>query len=524
MKIKRALISVSDKTNLDVLAKALNKLGVEIISTGGTARQISSLGIKVTPIDKVTGFPEMLNGRVKTLHPKIHGGILFVRDNPKHKGQADSHNIAPIDMIVVNLYPFQKTIARQGVKLEEAIENIDIGGPSLIRSAAKNYRSVAVVTDPMQYERIVDEMEKNDSSLSNETLTALAVEGFKMTSEYDGAIYGYFNSTVSSRSKDEMQSLFPKDIALSFHKIQDLRYGENAHQKAAFYKRPNSRENSISRSKQLGGKELSFNNIMDMDAALEVVKEFDKPTACIVKHTNPCGVATADTLAKAYTDALDCDELSAFGGIIALNKTVDKNTAEAILSSGFKECVVAPGYEQPALERLKTKENLRVVSVDPIKNTRDSSEHDLRNIVGGILVQERDLRDLDRSQLKIVTQVKPTAEEVDALIFAWKVVKHVRSNAIVLVQGTKTVGIGAGQMSRVDSVFMAIHKAGEKVKGSILASDAFFPKEDAVALATENGVRSVIQPGGSKADEKIISVANRKGISMVFTGIRHFRH
>lgn len=524
LKIKRALISVADKSNLEGLVKALGILGVEIISTGGTASFLLSLGVKIKPIEEVTGFPEMFGGRVKTLHPKIHGALLFLRDNPQHIERMGRLGIEPIDMVIVNLYPFQKTVTRPGVKLEEAIENIDIGGVSLIRSAAKNYRSVAAVTNPAQYPGILSELQNSSGLLSEETLKKLTVEAIGLTSEYEGSIYDYLKKALLPPAEEEIRSEFPQKLSLAFDKVEDLCYGENPHQKAAFYKNPLAEEISISGARQLHGKPFSFNNIMDMDAALEAVKEFDEPAACIIKHSNPCGMATADTLARAYADALESDKLSAFGSIIGLNQKVDVNTAEAILSAGFVECVIAPGYEQSALQRLMIKENLRLVSVEPLKSSRDRKEFDIKKVTGGLLLQNRDLQDLDRSQLKIVTQRRPTAEEVDALIFAWRVVKHTTSNAIVLVQGTKTVGIGAGQMSRVDSVFLSIHKAGQRAKGAVLASDAFFPKEDAVELAANAGVTAIIQPGGSKADEKIIALANRKNISMVFTGIRHFRH
>jgi len=522
--IKRALISVSDKTGLEDLVKVLNERGVEIISTGGTSRVISKLGINVKPIDEVTGCPEMLDGRVKTLHPKIHGALLALRDKPEHIEQIKAHQIEPIDMVVVNLYPFQKTISKQGVKLQEAIENIDIGGPSMLRSAAKNYHSVAVITNPAQYELVIAELNKNNGSISEEALKAFAIETFKLTSEYDTAIYDYLKDTEAESQAQQTQSIFPKHFCPTFNKDQDLRYGENPHQQAAFYKGRYVREASVSNAKQLHGKPLSYNNIMDMDAAVEVVKEFEKPAACIIKHATPCGLASADTLTKAYTDARECDALSAFGGIIGLNRKVDANTAEAILSSGFVECVIAPGYEQSAFSRLTTKENMRLLSVDSITKVRDKDDWHIRKVLGGVLLQARDLDDIDMSQLKIVTQKKPTPEEVDSLLFAWKAVKHVRSNAIVLVQGSKTVGIGAGQMSRVDSVYLSIKKAKEQAKGSVLASDAFFPKEDAVELAADAGITSIIQPGGSKADEKIIDLCNHKNISMVLTGIRHFRH
>ncbi|MFC1807002.1 bifunctional phosphoribosylaminoimidazolecarboxamide formyltransferase/IMP cyclohydrolase [Candidatus Omnitrophota bacterium] len=522
--IKRALISVSDKSGLDSFVKELSELGVEIISTGGTARFITSLGIKAKPIEEVTAFPEMLNGRVKTLHPKIHGALLAVRDKIEHMEQLKTQAIEPIDMVVVNLYPFQKTVSKPGVSQEDAIENIDIGGPSMLRSGAKNYRWVAVVTSPVQYAMILKELHKNNGALSEDILFKLALEVFKLTSEYDNHIHKYLKGRLNGAEDSDEESIFKNHMVLKYDKLQDLRYGENPHQQAAFYKGEYVRESSVVGLKQVHGKPLSYNNIMDMDAAIEAVKEFDKPAACIVKHSTPCGMATADTLTKAYTDALDCDKMSAFGGIIGLNRKVDINTAEAVLNSSFVECIIAPGFEQDALKRLMSKPNLRLASVDTFNKNRDSNDLHLRKVVGGILAQSRDLENLDESQLKIVTKRKPTPEEVDSLIFAWKVVKHVKSNAIVLVQGTKTVGIGAGQMSRVDAVFMAIHKAGQRAKQAVLASDAFFPKEDAIELAAKEGITSIIQPGGSKADDKITVMADNRDLSMVFTGIRHFRH
>ncbi len=523
--IKRALISVSDKTGLDLLVKELNRHGVEIISTGGSARFIASLGIDVKPVEDITGFPEMLDGRVKTLHPKIHAALLGLRSNPGHMQQLQNHKIEPIDMVVVNLYPFKKTIEKPGISLAEAIENIDIGGPSMLRSAAKNYISVAVVSSPGQYEAVMHELDTNNGSVSRQLRSRLAADVFALTSGYDSHIKNYLKKAPVSRHRPSSDSIFPDEFLLRMDKAEDLRYGENAHQKAAFYKDTASHETSASKAKQFHGKPPSYNNIMDLVAALETVKEFDdEPAVCIIKHATPCGIATANTLTKAYTDALDSDKLSAFGGIIGLNKKVDVNTAEAILNAGFTECVIAPGYEQNALSRLTTKPNLRLLSIDAIGRNRDMDEFHLRKVTGGLLLQQRDLAGLDRSQLKIVTQKKPTPEEVDSLVFAWKAVKHVRSNAIVLVHDTRTVGIGAGQMSRVDSVFMAIHKAKDKADGSVLASDAFFPKEDAIETAAKAGISSIIQPGGSKADDKIIDACNRSNISMVFTGIRHFYH
>ena len=522
--IKRALISVSDKTNLEPLAKALNSRGIEIISTGGSARFMSSLGIKVRAIDEVTGLPEMLDGRVKTLHPKIHAGLLAIRSKADHMEQLKKHGIEAIDMVVVNLYPFKKTISRPDVALEEAIENIDIGGPSMLRSAAKNYNSVAVLTSPLQYGAVIKELDENNGCLLDRTLARLAIDAFSITSEYDSHIKGYLKKKLATDLPVPEESIFPDELILSFEKMQDLRYGENEHQKAAFYKRPFSKESSASNAKQLHGKALSYNNIMDSDAAFEAVKEFDEPTACIIKHATACGIATAETLARAFSDALSTDVFSAFGGIIGLNRKVDVNTSEAILNAGFIECIIAPDYEQNALNRLMSKQNMRILSVEAISKARDKDEFHLRNIIGGLLIQQKDSQDIDRAQLKIVTGKKPSPDEVDALIFAWKAVKHVRSNAIVLAQGTKTVGIGAGQMSRVDSVFMAVHKAGARSKGAVMASDAFFPKEDAVEIAIKAGIVSIIQPGGSKADEMIIDLCNKHNISMVFTGTRHFRH
>jgi phosphoribosylaminoimidazolecarboxamide formyltransferase / IMP cyclohydrolase len=522
--IKRALISVSDKTGLEALARALDSHGIKIISTGGSSRFITSFGVQVKAIDEITGFPEMLDGRVKTLHPNIHAGLLAVREKPDHMRKLQEHGIEPIDMVVVNLYPFKKTISRPDVSFEEAIENIDIGGPSMLRSAAKNYRHVAVLTSPLQYESIIRELGENKGSISEHTLTRLAIDAFSLTSEYDVSIKGYLKKKFARHVSQGAESVFPDELVLSFDKAEDLRYGENEHQKAAFYKRPISREASVSNAKQLHGKALSYNNIMDLDAAFEAVKEFDQPAACIIKHATACGVAESSTLARAFADALGTDTLSAFGGIIGLNRKVDVNTSEAILNAGFVECVIAPGYEQNALNRLMSKQNMRILSVEVASRTREKDEMHFRNVTGGLLVQQKDLHGIDRAQLKIVTEKKPSPDEVDALIFAWKAVKHVRSNAIVLVRNTQTVGIGAGQMSRVDSVFIATHKAGDRAKGAVMASDAFFPKEDAVELAIRAGITSIIQPGGSKADEMIIEVCNKHNISMVFTGMRHFRH
>ncbi len=543
VKIKRALISVYDKTNLAEFVKGLRELGIEIISTGGTAEFMRALGITVRNISDLTGFPEILNGRVKTLHPKVHGALLSLRESHAHMAEARSHGIEMIDMVVVNLYPFQQAAAKPDVKVEEILEYIDIGGVSLLRSAAKNYRSVGVICSPAQYNPVLDEMKSHNGLISDKTLSALAAEVFKVTSEYDKAINTYLSGkgeipkvaipeikppkpkAQSPQSPaPEGPSDFPEVFNISLKKVQDLRYGENPHQKASFYKDPNLEEVSVSSARQLHGKQLSFNNIMDVDAALEIVKEFDKPTVSIIKHTNPCGVAVADTLTKAYTNALECDRISAYGSIVALNRVVDINTAEAMLSSGFVECIIAPGYDNAALERLKVKQNLRILETPSFNEKSDTAKYSTRQVIGGMLVQTRDLENLDRTQLHVVTKKKPSAEEVDSLLFAWKVVKYVKSNAIVLAKDTRAVGIGAGQMSRVDSVFVATQKAGRASRGSVLASDAFFPKADAIETAARAGIVAIIQPGGSKADEEIIRIADRRGLSMVFTGMRHFRH
>ena len=509
VKIKRALVSVSDKSGLDELIKALHEFNVEMLSTGGTAKRIKDLGIPVKDVSEYTGFPEMMNGRVKTLHPKVHGGLLALRQDESHMNQASKHGIEMIDMVVVNLYPFEKTVAKQNVTLEEAIENIDIGGPSMLRSAAKNHQSVAIVMDPTMYPAVIKELKENNGSLTEKTLKDLAVEVFKRTSEYDKAIYEYLAGTQGS-------------LKLSFEKLQDLRYGENPHQKAAFYKDTSSNEPGISNARQLQGKELSFNNIIDLNAAIEIVKDFEKPAASIIKHTNPCGAAVANTLSQAYLDALECDKLSAFGSIVGFNGKVDKELAEAISKNAdFVECVIAPSFDAEAKEIFSAKKNLRLLEVPGFRKT-SPEERDYKKVVGGLLIQDIDSR--FRGNDRVVTKKSPTEEEMKSLLFAWVIAKHVKSNAIVLCKGTKTVGVGAGQMSRVDSVIIATRKAGERSKGSVLASDAFFPKPDAIEQAHKAGIKAIIQPGGSKGDETIINACNEHGISMVFTGTRHFKH
>jgi phosphoribosylaminoimidazolecarboxamide formyltransferase/IMP cyclohydrolase len=519
VKINRALISLSDKTGLLDLVKTLSKFGVEILSTGGTAKALRENNITVTEVSDYTGFPEMLDGRVKTLHPKIHGGLLALRDNPDHMQKLKDHNIGLIDMVVVNLYPFQEVIKKPGVSLAEAIENIDIGGPSMLRSAAKNNRSVAVVSSPGFYPGIIEELNKNNGSLSEETLFRLAVEVFKLTSRYDEAICAYLSRYLESDIKDDSRQL-PEDLLLSFEKMQDLRYGENPHQKAAFYKEK-GRSKGLINLRQLQGKELSFNNILDLNAALELVKEFSNPAAVIVKHNNPCGVAQDTTLEKAFIAAWRCDPLSAFGGIVAFNRKLDVKAAGAVVKSGFLECIIAPGFDKEAAGLFRDKKSLRLLEVDDIGPV---DEPEFKRVSGGLLLQDKDLRVLDTNNLKVVTKKKPTKKELESMIFGWKVAKHVKSNAIVLTRGTKTVGIGAGQMSRVDSVMIARKKAGKLSLSSCLSSDAFFPKEDAVIEAVKAGVKAIIQPGGSIADTEIIKACNKHKVSMVFTGIRHFRH
>ena len=522
-KVRRALVSVSDKSGMEEFAKGLNELGVEILSTGGTAKLIKGLDIPVRSVSDYTSFPEMLDGRVKTLHPKIHGALLSIRENKSHMEQVDKHGIELIDMVVVNLYPFEKTVAKKDVKFEEAIENIDIGGPSMLRSAAKNFKDVVIICNPDSYKEVLEELKKNDGMISNGLHFKLAVEVFEKTSKYDAAIYSYLKEQFNLKCKASGERPdFPETLDLKFSKVQSLRYGENPHQKASFYKDKNVNMVGISNAKQLHGKELSFNNIIDLDAALEIVKQFKEPAASVIKHTNPCGAAQADNLKKAYIDALDCDRVSAFGSIVGLNRKVDVGTAEAITSAGFTECVIAPEYDKDALDVFTKKKNLRIIEVGALRGVE--KDYDLKKVVGGVLIQDRDILDIQEKDLKVATKKKPTKEEIASLLFGWKIVKHVRSNAIVLCSGTKAVGVGAGQMSRVDSMIIAIRKSAGRCKGATCASDAFFPKEDAINEAKKAGITSIIQPGGSIRDEHVIKACDDAGISMVFTGARHFKH
>jgi phosphoribosylaminoimidazolecarboxamide formyltransferase/IMP cyclohydrolase len=516
--IRRALISLSDKRGIVDFAKGLSVLDVEIISTGGTARLLRENGIAVTDVSDYTGFPEMMDGRLKTLHPKIHGGLLGMRDNPEHVKSMEEHGIRPIDMVVVNLYPFEATVAK-GCTFEEAIENIDIGGPTMLRSAAKNHKDVAVVTDPDDYQGVLDELKKSGGSLSAETHFRLAKKVFDLTARYDGAISNYLG-----RLEDKsIAMMFPETLTMQYLKAQDLRYGENPHQSAAFYVEREIKEPCISNAKQLHGKELSFNNILDLDAAFETVKEFHEMAAVIIKHTNPCGVAvSSESLADAYRKARSADPISSFGGIIGLNLIVDEETAQEITST-FMEAVVAPGYTPEAMGVFSKSKNLRLLQA-PIFAGHHPEGLDLKKVTGGLLVQDRDLVGLDEGTLKVVTRRRPTADEMKALVFAWKVCRHVKSNAIVYAIKDRTVGIGAGQMSRVDSSKIAAIKGHGNLKGTVAASDAFFPFRDGIDTVAEAGATAIIQPGGSVRDDEVIEAANEFGIAMVFTGVRHFRH
>jgi len=518
VKVKRALISVSDKTGILEFAKELDKMGVEILSTGGTAKLLRENNTLVKDVSDYTGFPEMLDGRVKTLHPMIHGGLLALRNNPEHMETLKVHNIGLIDMVVVNLYPFEKTTQKPGVTIEEVIENIDIGGPSMLRSAAKNSQSVAVICNPGRYNQVVSELKKNKGVLLPELMCQLGVEVFGHTSRYDFAIYEYLSKYYKCKAET---SGLPQKLVLGFEKIQDLRYGENPHQKAAFYRNAGM-DLGLASMKQLWGKELSFNNILDLNAAVNIVGEFTLPAVVFIKHNNPCGVAENRDILKAYRDAWACDKLSAFGGIVSINKKVDLKLAQLIAKSGFLECVICPEFSVEALNLLKEKKNLRLLEMPGLEQA--AIGFDFKKVNGGLLLQDEDSLTLDEGQLKIVTKKKPSKAQMESLIFAWKVAKHVKSNAIILVRGTRTVGIGAGQMSRVDSVFISTKKAGKLAKGAVLASDAFFPKEDAIELAAKYKIAAIIQPGGSIADEAIIKMADKYKIPMVTTGIRHFRH
>jgi phosphoribosylaminoimidazolecarboxamide formyltransferase / IMP cyclohydrolase len=516
-KIQRAILSVTDKTGLSEFARKLAALGVELISTGGTAKLLRDSGISVKDISEVTGFPEMLDGRVKTLHPKVHGGILHRREDASHRAAVAEHGIQPIDMVVVNLYAFEKTASKPGVHFEELIENIDIGGPSMIRSAAKNFQDVAVVTSPADYDALAQEMSQSGGSLSAETKWRLAQKAFATTAAYDSAIASTLERVSANGAFHlEQTTGFPERLRLSFTKVSDLRYGENPHQKAAMYS--DGSGTGVANARQVQGKELSFNNIVDLQAAWDLAQEFQEPVCAIIKHTNPCGTATGKTLAEAYKRALECDPVSAFGGVIGVNRPVDAAAADE-MAKLFLEVIAAPSFEPGALERFAPKKNLRLVEI-----ANSPQKWVLKNVSGGMLVQDNDLHQLQESDLKIVTKRPPTAEEKRALLFAWKVCKHVKSNAILYSRDGQTVGVGAGQMSRVDSCRIGAQKAVLPLKGTVAASDAFFPFPDGVEEIAKAGATAIIQPGGSVRDQEVIEAADRLGLAMIFTGVRHFRH
>ena len=515
-KISRALISVSDKTGVAEFAAGLAAQGVEILSTGGTAKLLRDQGLKVRDVSDLTGFPEMLDGRVKTLHPKVHGGLLAIRSNPQHQEQVKKHGIEFIDLVCVNLYPFEKTAAKPGVRFEELIENIDIGGPSMIRSAAKNFEDVTVVVDAADYAAVIEEMKANSGSVSHETRARLSRKAFATTAAYDGAI-----STTLQKHAD---GALPQNLHMNFRKTMDLRYGENPHQQAALYVDPSAGGRGLASAKQLQGKELSYNTLVALEAAWRLVGEFDEPTTAIIKHTNPCGIASAATLAESYARALDVDPVSAFGSVIAVNRPLDGATAEAI-SKLFVEAVIAPSYEAPAREKLAAKKNLRLM--DMSTTAGDEYGPQLKRVGGGLLVQTPDTAGAKPEEWKCVTERKPSEEEMRALVFAWRVTKHVKSNAIVFARDGVAVGVGAGQMSRVDSAKLAATKARDlkhSLEGTVVGSDAFFPFPDGVEEIAKAGATAIAQPGGSMRDAEVIAAANRLGLAMVFTGVRHFRH
>ncbi|EGR9009668.1 bifunctional phosphoribosylaminoimidazolecarboxamide formyltransferase/IMP cyclohydrolase [Vibrio vulnificus] len=524
--IRRALISVSDKTGIVEFAQALAERGVDILSTGGTARLLAEQGIAVTEVSDYTGFPEMMDGRVKTLHPKVHGGVLGRR------GQDDEvmakHGINPIDMVVVNLYPFAETVATEGCTLADAVENIDIGGPTMVRSAAKNHKDVTIVVNASDYHRVITEMDANDTSLTLETRFDLAIAAFEHTAAYDGMIANYFGTMVPSYGENkegDEESKFPRTFNQQFIKKQDMRYGENSHQAAAFYVEANPQEASVATARQIQGKALSYNNIADTDAALECVKEFNEPACVIVKHANPCGVALGKDILEAYNRAYQTDPTSAFGGIIAFNQELDAETATAIVERQFVEVIIAPSVSAEAIEVVAAKKNVRLLECG--EWTTKTTGFDVKRVNGGLLVQDRDQGMVSLDDLKVVSKRQPTEEELKDALFCWKVAKYVKSNAIVYSKGDMTIGVGAGQMSRVYSAKIAGIKAadeGLQVEGCVMASDAFFPFRDGIDAAAEAGIKCVIQPGGSMRDDEVIAAADEHGMAMIFTGMRHFRH
>jgi len=521
-KINRALVSVTDKTGVTEFVKELAAFGVEIISTGGTAKVLQQSGVNVIDISDFTGFPEMMDGRLKTLHPLVHGGMLAIRDNPDHVESMKKHGIKPIDMLIVNLYRFEETVAK-GASLDHAIENIDIGGPAMVRAASKNYKYVSVVTDPSQYPKLIAEMKETGGSISEKTNFELARDAFSLTARYDAAISNYLQGI------DVEEGRFPLTYTVQYQRRQIMRYGENPHQKAAFYSELVLDQPSISNAEQLWGKELSYNNIMDADAALDLIMEFDNPGCVILKHSNPCGAAQSGTsLSEAYKTAFAVDKVSAFGGIVGLNRTVDADTARAI-GDVFTEVVIAPDYSPEALAILEAKKNVRILKVPGITQGAAVKKQLIssRRVTGGILLQDRDLGAVDLDKAQVVTRRAPTPDEMEALKFAWKIVKYVKSNAVIYANKDQLIGVGAGQMSRVDSSRIAIEKAqlaGLSTKGSVVASDAFFPFRDGIDEAAKAGATAVVQPGGSVRDQEVIDAANEHGMAMIFTGMRHFRH
>lgn len=554
VKIKRALISLSDKTGAVEFAAELSRLGVELISTGGTAKSLREAGLTVTDVSTVTGFPEMMDGRVKTLHPKIHGAFLALRDNAEHVASMQEHGIEPIDLVVINLYPFEQTVAKEGVSLEEAVENIDIGGPAMIRSASKNWRSVAVVTDPRLYDGIIAELKANDSQLSMQTRQRLAALAYTRTASYDLAISSYLANQLSDDDLEFLEPLNPlgnlmffeaeedgdetgehvsvndgggaalgDNISLHLAKVTDLRYGENPHQKAALYS--SGETGGLAGSEQLHGKEMSFNNYVDAEAAWNLVQDFDQRAVAIIKHTNPSGVGVGESNEEAYRRALSTDPVSAFGGIVAFNRPVDAEVAKSVIEV-FSEVIVAPDYDPDALEIFRSKKNLRILRVLPA-GSEEQTTVEYKQISGGFLVQEQDKYRIAENELKVVTRKQPTEADLQAMLMAWRVCKHVKSNAIVIANEAQTIGVGSGQMNRVDSVRIAAMRAERfslPIQGAALASDAFFPFRDNVDEAAKMGISAIIQPGGSVKDEESIAAADEHGMVMVFTGIRHFKH
>jgi phosphoribosylaminoimidazolecarboxamide formyltransferase/IMP cyclohydrolase len=522
--IRRALLSVSDKTGIVEFARALSAQGVEVLSTGGTFKLLTENGIAATEVSDYTGHPEIMDGRVKTLHPKVHGGILGRRG--QDEGVMEENNISAIDMVVVNLYPFAQTVAKEGCTLEDAIENIDIGGPTMVRAAAKNHKDVTIVVNASDYDRVIADMQANEGSTTYQTRFDLAIAAYEHTAQYDGMIANYFGKMVPDYTEEAaVETKFPRTINIQFTKKQDMRYGENSHQDAAFYVENNLEEASVATAKQLQGKALSYNNIADTDAALECVKEFDKPACVIVKHANPCGVAVDEDILAAYDRAFKTDPTSAFGGIIAFNRELDANTAEAIVSRQFVEVIIAPSISAEATQIVAAKKNVRLLECGEWSSK--TTQADIKRVNGGILVQDRDQGIVEMGDLKVVSKRQPTEQELKDLMFCWKVAKFVKSNAIVYAKDGMTIGVGAGQMSRVYSAKIAGIKAADEnleVKGSVMASDAFFPFRDGIDAAAEAGITAVIQPGGSMRDEEVIAAADEAGMAMVFTGMRHFRH